>query len=387
MWIQRDISNQVLEAQSSRPAIVLVGARQTGKSSLLRRLFPQADYVSLDRPLAAEEAETNPEIFLSQFKKTVIIDEIQKAPSLFRELKIKIDEDRTSYGKWILTGSQKFEMMKGLSESLAGRIRILELDTLSAKELRQSELDPAQFIFRGGYPELWSQSHLNSTEFYNDYVSTYLERDLRSLLDVGSLSTFERFLRAIALRVGSLLNFSELARDVGISPTTAKTWVNTLEASGIIYILEPYYTNLTKRLVKSPKSYFRDSGLLCFFLGIENEKDYRRSPVQGQVWENFVFSELIRHQALSRKPKSLFFWRDRDSFEVDFLIDRGSEMVLIEAKASENPDLGKLNFEKLRQALPQFTYSKVVACSHLENRPVRIEDINLWNPLTQDFEA
>ena len=212
--------------------------------------------------MIAAEAEQNPLEFLAQFKKPVIIDEVQYAPSLFRALKPLMGEQRQTYGRWILTGSQLFSHMQGVSESLAGRISILTLDTLSASELRASHLLTKGFVWIGGYPELWSQPLLDQQLFFNDYIATYLQRDLRSIIDVSDLRIFDHFLRMLALRVGSLLNLADLGRDIGLTGPTIKKWLAALEASHLVAIVEPWYTNQNTRMIKTPKIFFKDQDFL-----------------------------------------------------------------------------------------------------------------------------
>ena len=228
MWIPRDVEARLKRSAKTRPVIVLTGARQTGKTSTFRHLFPDYGFVSLDLPTEAEQAEKEPERFLQRHPPPVIIDEVQYAPGLFRHLKVAVDAHRTRNGQFLLTGSQKFTLMKNVSESLAGRADIVELETLSFAEIRgalpKAELETA--IVRGGFPELYANPDIDSVAFYNSYLATYLERDVRALANVGSLRDFERFLRACALRSANLLNKADLARDVGIAPSTANQWLS-----------------------------------------------------------------------------------------------------------------------------------------------------------------
>ena len=270
MWIPRDLEPRLLRSARTRPAVVLTGARQTGKTSTFRRLFPDHEFVSLDLPTEAEQAEKEPQGFLLRHPAPVIIDEVQYAPSLFRYLKSAIDGNRTGNGQFLLTGSQKFTLMKNVSESLAGRVDVMELETLSLKEIRAvfPETTTESAMVRGGFPELHANPAIDHVAFYNSYLATYLERDVRSLANVGSLRDFERFLRACALRSANLLNKADLARDVGISPSTANHWLSTLDASGQVALLEPWFSNRTKSIVKSPKLYLADTGLLCALLNL-----------------------------------------------------------------------------------------------------------------------
>jgi uncharacterized protein len=338
MWISRDLEARLQQSARTRPVVVLTGARQTGKTSTLIRLFPQHRFVSLDLPTEAEQAEKEPDAFLRRHQPPVIIDEVQYAPALFRHLKVSVDANRRAYGRFLLTGSQKFTLMKGVSESLAGRADIVELETLSLAEIRsaRSRTGLETAIVRGGFPELYANPEINTAAFYNSYLATYLERDVRSLANVGSLRDFERFLRACALRSANLLNKADLARDVGIAPSTANEWLSVLVASGQIVLLEPWFSNRTKSIVKSPKLYLADTGLLCALLNIRSEEDLGQSPAVGAVWETFVFAQLRHRERRAGRTGGLFFWRDRTR-EVDFVVDLAGRVELFEAKWTELP--------------------------------------------------
>ena len=379
MWIDRDNYKNILEAAKTRPALLLTGVRQSGKSSLLQKLFPEADYVTLDKVLLAEEAETNPTEFLKRFERQVIIDEIQYAPSLFREIKIRIDAERNLKGKWILTGSQQFNLMQGVTESLAGRIRILNLFTLSASELNSAGIEPSQknYLWKGGFPEIWAEN-LDVPSFFEDYIQTYLERDLKQMLNVSNLRDFRRFLTHLALRTGQLINFTEISKDTGVSGNTIKSWVNLLETSGLIYLVSPFYQNLGKRLIKTPKLFFCDNGLLSALLNIHSLQLFENSPHLGKIWENFVFTELLKSGFVC--GKDLFFYRDQNGVEIDFIVEKESQIFLIEAKYSENPKDGKLNLNKVAP-LFKTEIQQLVACTMNEKNLVSLKDFAVFNPL------
>lgn len=337
-WIPRIQETQILRLSQQRPALVLTGARQTGKTSLVRRLFPKHSFVSLDLPSEAAQAEGDPESFLRRHPSPLIVDEVQYAPGLFRHLKAAIDADRHKHGSFILTGSQKFSLMQGVSESLAGRVEIVELESLAYGELRSAGISqpPEEIAVRGSMPELWENPELDSAGFYRSYIATYLERDLRNLLEIGSLRDFERFLRACALRSAQVLNKAELARDVGISPSTAGAWLSVLEASNQVYLLEPWFNNRTKSLMKSPKLYLGDSGMHAFLIGIRTPADLLESPLAGAVWETFVCAELRKKLRWENRGE-LFYWRDRAK-EADFLLHKAGRFELLDAKFSEHPE-------------------------------------------------
>lgn len=277
--------------------------------------------------------------FLQRHPPPLIIDEVQYAPAVFRHLKALVDARRNQAGLFVLTGSQLFPLMAGVSESLAGRAEILTLEGLCFAEAvaARPKLAPEEFAVRGGFPELHQKPELDGPSYYRSYVASYLERDVRALLNVGRLRDFDRFVRAAALRSAQLLNKAELARDVGISPPTAAEWLSVLEASGQIVLLEPWFSNRTKSLVKTPKLYIADSGLLCALLGVWSPQDLAVSPLAGAIWETVVASELRRLLLSAGRGGELFFWRERER-EVDFVIHHGGRITLAEAKWTELPD-------------------------------------------------
>jgi len=339
MWIERLMAARVQVAARQFPALVVTGGRQTGKTSLLRHQFPAAFFISLDLPSAAAQADERGEELLAGIREPVILDEVQYAPGLFRHLKLAIDARREQRGRFLMTGSQKFSLMHALSESLAGRCAVLELDTLSSAEILAAfpAAPPTteEMVWRGGFPELWRDREMDTRLFYSSLVATYLERDVRLALRVGNLRDFERFLRACALRSGRLLNLAELARDVGIAGSTARDWLSVLEASSQVVLLEPYFSNPTRRLIKTPKLYFRDTGLLCFLLTLENAAAIGGSPFAGAVWETFVLGQILRAKAAAGAAAQVTFWRDTQGTEVDFLIEQDGRLRLIEAKWAE----------------------------------------------------
>jgi hypothetical protein len=340
MWVPRAVESRLQRSAKTRPVIMLTGARQTGKTSTFLRLFANHSFVSLDLPTEAEQAEKEPRSFLQRHPPPVIIDEVQYAPGLFRHLKAEVDAHRARNGQFLLTGSQKFTLMKNVSESLAGRADIVELETLSFAEIRAAlpETSIETAIVRGGFPELYANPDIDLVAFYNSYLATYLERDIRLLTNVGSLRDFERFIRACALRSANLLNKADLARDVGIAPSTANHWLSMLETSGQVVLLEPWFSNRTKSIVKSPKLYFADTGLLCALLNIRSSEALLESPAAGAVWETFVFAQLRDRERNAGRQGGLFFWRDRTR-EVDFVVDTGGRIELYEAKWTELPDI------------------------------------------------
>ena len=388
MWIQRVLEEKIRKTIATRPVLLLTGARQTGKTSLLRMVAKDARHISLDRILVATEAEENPSAFIARMKEQVILDEIQYAPSLFKEIKIAVDNSRDTYGKWLLTGSQKFHLMRKVSESLAGRIGILVLETLSCREIRESELFArdklSEIICKGGFPELWANPEIDTDDYFEDYIQTYLERDLKEIINVRNLRDFRKMLQICALRTGQLINFAEISKQIGISLQTVQSWINALEASGIIYLLPPYYSNIGKRLVKTPKLFFADNGLLAYLLGVDME-NYDSSIHKGSVWENLVFSELIKQTGII-PGRNLFFYRDQNGVEIDFMYDNGNKLFLIEAKAVERVNEKKLNFQKVRKLFPKRDPQCVLTANIPDDNIVSLKDYAIINPILTNIE-
>lgn len=334
--------------------------------------------MSLDLPSEAASAELDPAAFFARHPPPVLIDEVQYAPALFRHLKRWVDTHRGERGQLILTGSQLFPLMQGVSESLAGRAALLELPTLSFAEARSAGATSFDdYLLRGGYPELWADPGIDAQSFYRSYVATYLERDLRSVLRVTDLRDFERFVRACALRSGQLLNKSDLARDIGISVPTVGAWLAALQASGLVALLEPWFSNQNKRLSKTPKLYFCDTGLLAFLINLRSVADLHASPLKGALFETAIYCELRRALGLRQELSSLFFWRDRTT-EVDFVLDRGGRLHLFEVKWSELPrseDTSQLH--KVAAALAPGELARMAIIARAPHR----------HPVSRDVEA
>jgi predicted AAA+ superfamily ATPase len=335
--IPRLAATELERALTQFPVVVLTGARQVGKTTLARALFPAAAYVTLDHPAQAERARLSPEEFLGALSRPAILDEIQYAPSLLRMLKLAVDRDRRP-GQFLVTGSQALSLMAGASESLAGRAAVFTLPPLSLSEAfpQASIADTDRFLWRSGYPELWARPELDRDLWLAGYVATYLERDVRQVLQVGDLRDFDRFLRAAALRAAQLLSYSDLARDVGIAPNTAKRWLSVLAATEQVFLLEPYHRQRRKRLIKAPKLYFTDTGLLAFLQGFRSPEDLPAHALWRAVWENLVVAEVRKRLLARGRPPPIWFWRTAHGDEVDLLVETAPQrFVAIEAKAAE----------------------------------------------------
>ena len=340
--IYRTITKTVEKALKTFPAIVITGPRQSGKTTLLQSLFGKSHvYVNLENPDVRIRAREDAKLFLSQYKKPVIFDEIQYVPELLPYIKASIDEDRTP-GRWLLTGSQNFALMEGVSESLAGRAAILSLLPFSlnerlglrkeAKKTRDTLLD--EIMLRGFYPEISSNTEVDRDLWCGSYITTYLERDIRNLTHVGNLSQFERFLKLCAIRTGQILNLSELARDIGITVPTAKRWLSLLETGYQVFLLYPYYKNLGKRLIKSPKLYFNDPGLAAYLLGLHDEKTILNSPYFSSLFETLIVTDFWKRFLNFGQLPSLYYIRTKDGLEVDLVMEINQKLHLFEIKSA-----------------------------------------------------
>ena len=338
------------------PVVTITGPRQSGKTTLCRQAFPRKVYVNLENPDTRRLATEDPRGFLAGLPDGAILDEIQRVPQLASYLQEVVDSEQRK-GLFILTGSQQFEVMTRISQSLAGRTALLKLLPLSLDEMpheRQS-ISVNRLMLAGGYPRLHKED-LEPARFYGDYMETCIERDLRQLVSVKDLSVFERFVRLCAGRVGQLLNLHSLGNDAGVSHTTARAWITLLQAGYILFLIEPYHANIRKRLVKTPKLYFYDTGLACSLLGLENEKQLARDPLRGSLFENLVVTEALKHRLHRGQRAQLAFYRDNVGNEVDLLYGHGTDALPIEVKAGAT--VASDYFKGL------FHYAKVFPKSH-----------------------
>ncbi|MDO9514274.1 MAG: ATP-binding protein [Elusimicrobiota bacterium] len=341
--IKRSVSPKVLCYAKQYPVLMITGPRQSGKTTIVKSLFPEKKYISLEAMETREYASSDPKAFLAQYPEGAIIDEVQRVPQLTSYIQNIVDE-KDKAGMFVLTGSQSFELMSSLSQSLAGRMAIVRLLPFSREEAYgpagKNKLE--EVLYRGFYPRIHDKK-LNPTEASSFYTSSYIERDIRGLVKVQDLLRFETFLKLCAGRTGQLLNLTSLGNDCGISHNTAKSWLTLLEASFIIKLLPPFHANLNKRLVKSPKLYFIDTGLAAFLIGINSLSQIMTHPLRGSLFETFVFSELLKSRYNAGKTENLYFFRDSNGVEVDFIIEEGNALYCYEAKSSAtlNPDMFK----------------------------------------------
>jgi len=358
--LNRTLKKKLIEASKHYPVVTLSGPRQSGKTTLVRMTFPDYEYVSLEEPDHRTFALEDPRGFLAQFSDKVILDEVQHTPDLFSYIQAIVDLKDIS-GQFILTGSQNFLLLQKVSQSLAGRCAVLHLLPFSLSEIRQRQPLPADSIGRrlpnktrylddniatillkGFYPRIHDK-RLNPSDWLGNYYLTYIERDVRDILNVGDLETFSRFVRLCAGRNGQLLNLSSLANDCGVTHTTSKRWISILETSFIVFLLRPHFKNFSKRLIKSPKLYFLDTGLLSYLLKIRSAEDLRIHAQYGSIFESFVISELLKNYLNRGAEHPIYFWRDSTGNEIDILIDQGDELIPLEIKAGQtiNPDFFK----------------------------------------------
>ncbi len=330
--IARVIEKILRERAQQYPVITVTGPRQSGKTTLCRYVFKDKQYVNLEAPDIRRFAIEDPRGFLAYYGTNVILDEIQRVPELLSYIQTIVDENQEP-GQFILTGSSHFGISHSISQSLAGRTAIVTLLPFSYEEIEHvasSGIDT--LLYTGYYPRIYDRK-LNPTQALRDYVATYVERDLRQMAAVKDLYIFEKFLRLCAGRVGQILNMQSLANDVGVSHTTIRAWISILEASYIVFLLQPWYKNVSKRLVKSPKLYFYDVGLASYLLGIENEKQMQRDPLRGSLFENMVIAEIIKYRYNRDKRGNVYFYRDSKGTEIDVLYEQGSQVFPIEIKA------------------------------------------------------
>ncbi len=374
MYIKRHLEKEILKASKYYPVVMVCGQRQVGKSTMLNHIKENdRRYVSLDDMNARRLAESDPELFFETYGLPILIDEFQRVPSILLEIKKIVDEKalngENNEGLFWLTGSQKFKMMQNVSESLAGRIAVFDLAGLSTAEIenRSGELfipdldelkkrittaknknihNIFELIFKGSMPKIIT-TDIERDRYYSDYVNTYLERDIKELAQVGKLNEFYDFLVFMAARTSQELKYSEISNTIGISAPTAKAWVSILERSGVIYILHPYSTNITKRLVKTPKMYFMDTGLAAYLCRWPNAETLENGAMDGAFFETYVVTEIVKSYYNAGRRPDLYYYRDIDGKEIDLLIAQGNDIYPIEIKKSKNPANPDKNFKVL----------------------------------------
>lgn len=352
---QRHLANIILKFSKEYPLIALVGPRQSGKTTLSQHLFPNHKYLSLEALDIRQHAETDPRGFLDDHGPNLILDEVQRVPALFSYLQERVDKSQKP-GEYILTGSSQFLLIHNITQSLAGRIATFNLYPLTYTELyhyppdldfdslfqkpeeNRKKIDQQELyklLLNGFYPRIHDK-HLESRKWYENYLLTYVERDVRSLLNIKNIRTFEHFLQLCASQSANLMAYSNISNSLGVSVPTIKEWISILETSGLIFILPPYFENYSKRIVKTPKIYFADTGLLCYLLSIRNEEQLKVHPLLGSIFETFIVSECFKRFYNMGERPPLYFWRDQTGNEIDLLIHRGKDAFPIEIKLSQS---------------------------------------------------
>jgi predicted AAA+ superfamily ATPase len=328
----RDLKEKLIYASKKFPVLTITGPRQSGKTTLIKSAFPDKDYVSLEDLDMREFAINDPRTFLNTYKNGAIIDEAQHSPDLFSFIQTKVDNDK-KMGAYILTGSQNILLSEKISQSLAGRTAVLQLLPCQKHECAPDISDVNELIFKGLYPAIYDRD-IEPNLYYSSYLSTYVERDLRTMLNVKDLSKFHLFLKLCAGRIGQLLNISSLGNECGINDMTARAWISILEASYILFLLRPYHKNYNKRIVKQPKLYFYDTGLAAHLLSINSPQTLATHYLKGQMFENFVALELLKSRLNQGLNSNIYFWRDNHGQEIDFILENSNNLSGIEAKSS-----------------------------------------------------
>jgi predicted AAA+ superfamily ATPase len=332
--LPRVLEKVIHRLAKSFPIVAITGPRQSGKTTLARSFFSDLDYVSLENPSDLQFAQEDAKGFLARFSKGAVFDEAQRWPELFSYLQGIVDEDRRT-GRFVLTGSQQFGLMAGITQSLAGRVGMTRLLPLSLAEIPEEKVGGLdEMMLRGCYPALYSGT-AEPSDWLASYVATYVERDVRQVLEVRDLATFQRFIKLCAGRTGQLLNLNALAGEAGISHTTARAWMSVLESSDLVYLLPPYHRNFGKRLVKTPKLYFLDVGLATWLLGIRSPEVLTMHPSRGALFETFVVGEFLKQRFNDGQPADLYFWRDNSGLEADLIFEKNGLLQMVEIKSGQ----------------------------------------------------
>lgn len=336
MFFEREMANEIIQSAKDYPVVTIMGPRQSGKTTLVRAIFPEYTYINLEDPAVREFANTDPKKFLNGHAKGLILDEIQQVPQLLSYIQVIVDESK-QHGKFILTGSHQLALHEAVSQSLAGRTAILNLFPMTINELIAAGYDYNDidlYLLNGGYPRIYVDN-LNPTKAYRNYFQTYIERDVRRLINIKDMQLFQKFVVLCAGRIGSILNKESLGNDLGISNKTIGVWLSILQASFIIFFLPPYFENFGKRITKSAKLYFNDVGLASYLLGIENITQIARDPLRGFLVENLVILDLMKSRLNKGLDPQLYYYRDNHKNEIDVIFKQAQHLIPIEIKAAE----------------------------------------------------
>lgn len=328
----RVIESKLREYLAAFPVVGITGPRQSGKSTLLQNCLPEYQYVTFDDFNTMKMFDDDPVKFMAIYSDKVIFDEAQKVPGLFDLVKLSVDKDRANYGKYVLTGSSQFSFVKGIRESLAGRMGTLSLLPYQFTEIPEGLRQDA--IYRGSYPEIVNREYAYSQNWYDAYIETYIERDVRNLSNIGNLIDFRRFINLLAANTSSIINMSTYANDLNVNVGTIKNWISVLEASFIIFLVQPYYKNYGKRIIKSPKVYFYDTGLVAYLTGLKTRELYENGPLKGKLFENYIVSEILKKEYHYKTNGKLYYYRTSHGVEVDLIVDYQTHRSLVEIKSS-----------------------------------------------------
>lgn len=386
--IYRSATAIVSDKAKHYPITAIIGPRQSGKSTLAKSLFPDKPYCSLEDLDHRQFATLDPRGFLGQFPNGAVLDEVQHCPELFSYLQTLVDS-QNKQGLFILTGSQQFGLVAKITQSLAGRVGFVQLLPFTLAELQAANKSPTNLenmLFTGFYPPIYDRK-IMAQSWHSDYVMTYIERDVRQLLNIIDLRTFHRFLQMCAMRTGQLLNLSSLANDCGITHNTAKAWISVLEASYILFLLPPHYRNYNKRLIKTPKLYFYDTGLACLLAGIQNAEQLITHPIRGALFETWVVTELIKNRFNQGLLSNLYFWRDSQGHEVDVLIEEGDALIPIEIKAGQTINLDYFTGLQYWQKLSQQSIPAWLIYAGMQNQKRSNITIISWQNIPEFFLA
>lgn len=377
--LNRHLKDKATILLSKFPFLVITGPRQSGKTTFAKQLKPDFDYVNLELPEYRNFAKSDPLAFLKSYQKGVILDEIQWVPELFSYLQV-ISDERNIAGEYILTGSQNFLLSSQITQSLAGRVAMLNLLPFSLKEIEADQKIERweDLALAGGYPRKY-QFDIDPADFYPNYIQTYLERDVRQILNIKDLAAFQKFIQLLAGRAGQLFNQSSFSNELGLDNKTINAWLGVLEASFVAFRLPSYYHNFNKRILKTPKVYFYDTGVLCSLLGIKKATDLNIHFARGAVFENLVILETIKNELNRGETPSIFFWRDTNQNEVDLLQEKDGKLIAIEIKASETFHHNFLKGLKNFQKVAPHAESKLIYAGQMLHQRDNIQISNLWN--------
>jgi predicted AAA+ superfamily ATPase len=383
--IERIAAKELLNLATQYKAVAITGPRQSGKTTLVRNVFKDKPYINLENPDTRNFAEEDPRGFLSNYPSGAILDEVQRVPSLFSYLQQVLDEN-TQKGVFILTGSNNFLLQENISQSLAGRIAHLNLLPFSLKEITPGDdNNPDDFIFKGMYPPLYDQ-RFEINKWYANYIQTYIEKDIRQLKNIENLTTFERFVKLCAGRVGQLLNKQGLAVEAGIDNKTVNSWLSILENSFILFRLQPHHANFNKRLVKMPKLYFYDTGLAVALLGITQQSQLPEHPARGALFENFIIIELLKNKLNEGRPANLYFWRDNTGHEIDIISENDGQLFPIEIKSGKTITADYFNGLAFWQKITDQTRGSVIYGGHQSQKRSEGIDIYSWKNIPEKLQ-